>query len=152
MNSRLALAPEVIVDLHDASEQARRLLDGTVADDVGLADFGLTGELLPDWYDDWLLLERERYRQLRLHALEALAVRLTALSRYGEAVETALAAVAGEPLRESAHRVLMSVHVAEGNPAEALRHYELLRELLRTELGLEPSPELQELVARLTPR
>ena len=116
------------------------------------AGFALTGELLPDWYDDWLLIEREKYRQLRLHALEALATQLTALARYGEAAETALTAIAGEPLRESAHRVLIRVHLAEGNPSEALRHYRLFRELLLTELGLEPSEQIAELVGGLTHR
>ena len=152
VNSQLALDPAVRIDLRDASAQAYRLIAGSADDDVTFAGFALTGELLPDWYDDWLLIEREKYRQLRLHALEALATQLTALARYGEAAETALTAIAGEPLRESAHRVLIRVHLAEGNPSEALRHYRLFRELLLTELGLEPSEQIAELVGGLTHR
>ncbi len=150
VNSQLALAPAVAVDLRDASRQAHLLLKGDTSADLSFRSVALTGEVLPDWYDDWLLIERERFRQLRLHALEALAVRLTELARYGEATETALAAIAGEPLRESAHRVLIAVHVAEGNPAEAVRHFRLCRELFLSELGLEPSQELTALVAQLT--
>ena len=149
---RLLLDPAVRVDLREASAQAYRLIDGSAGDDVSFAGFRLTGELLPDWYDDWLLIEREKYRQLRLHALEALAVRLTSLARYGEAAETALNAIAGEPLRESAHRVLIGVHLAEGNPSEALRHYRLFRDLLLGEIGLTPSAQLEDLVEGLTAR
>jgi DNA-binding SARP family transcriptional activator len=152
VNSQLSLDPTARVDVREASDHAYRLIDGSAGDDVTFAGFSLTGELLPDWYDDWLLIERERYRQLRLHALEALATRLTALARYGEATETALTAIAGEPLRESAHRVLIEVDLAEGNTSEALRHYRLFRDLLRAELGLAPSPQLEELVEGLTRR
>jgi DNA-binding SARP family transcriptional activator len=116
---------------------------------VSLSEFTLVGELLPDWYDDWVLLERERYRQLSLHALEALADRLTGLARFGEAADAALAAIAGEPLRESGHRALIRVHLAEGNPSEALREYDRFRQMLDG-LGLAPSPRLEELVRGLT--
>ena len=63
-----------------------------VRDRLGSLDLAaLKGEILPDWYDDWLLLERERIRQLRLHALEAIrCTRLTAAGRFGEAIEAAL--------------------------------------------------------------
>lgn len=147
VDTRLALDPRVRIDIHEASLQAQRLVDGTAGDEIGLADFLLTGELVPDWYDDWLVIERERLRQLRMHALEALSARLLAGARYGEAAETALWAIAGEPLRESAHRALIRVHLAEDNPSEALRQYELFRDLLRTQLGLRPSPQLRQLVA-----
>jgi DNA-binding SARP family transcriptional activator len=153
VSSQLALSPEVRVDVHEAKEQARRLLDGAAPpEDLNLDGLALSAELLPDWYDDWVMIERERYRQLGLHALEALAQRLVALGRYGEAVDAALAAVAGEPLRESAHRTLIGIHVAEGNTSEALRQYELFRAMLGDTLGLTPSPRMEELVAGLTRR
>src|SRR6266571_3495035 len=55
----------------------------------------LSIDLLPYWYEDWVLVERERFRQLRLHALEALCEQLTALGRFDHAVEAGIAAVAG---------------------------------------------------------
>ncbi len=76
--------------------------------------------------------------------------RLTTARRYGEAVEAGLAAVRAEPLRESAHQVLVKVHLAEGNRFEATRQYQNRRRLLQSELGLEPSPGLTELLARDT--
>jgi DNA-binding SARP family transcriptional activator len=105
-------------------------------------------DLLPDWYDDWVIIERERLRQLRIHALEVLCQRLTALERYPEAIDAGLAAVRAEPLRESAHLSLMRAHAAEGNWCEVLRAYDRLSQLLWNELGVEPSPRVSEFLRR----
>jgi len=149
-NGRLRLAPAVRVDVHEAAEAAHRVLDpAREIDDADRDRVFLGGELLPDWYDDWVALERERFRQLRVHALERLCERLTLEHRFTEAVETGLAAVEGEPLRESAHRVLIHAHLAEGNAAEALRQYRIFRGLLRDRLGLEPSGQMDALVRPL---
>src|SRR6266702_3475376 len=101
----------------------------------------LTGELLPDWNaDDWILVERERLRQLSLHGLDAICTRLLALHRYCEAVEAGLAAVRSEPLRESAHRMLIAVHLAEGNYNEALRRSAGTSGSFTTSSALRPPP------------
>lgn len=110
------------------------------------------GELLPGWCEEWVLVERERHRQLRLHALEDRCARACAQGRYGEALRAGLEAVAQEPLRESARRRVIEVHLAEGNSAEALGQYESFRTLLRTELGLPPSPAIRALVRPLLGR
>ena len=55
-----------------------------------------------------------------------------------------------EPLRESSHRLLIRIHLTEGNAAEAIREFKLCGRLFRDQLGLEPSPQLAELVANLT--
>jgi DNA-binding SARP family transcriptional activator len=102
-------------------------------------------ELLPGWYDDWAVFEREHRRQLLLHALEALARRLLVDDRADRAVAVAAAAVAAEPLRESAQVVLIEAHLAEGNVCEARRSYELYRELALRELGVEPGRRLRRL-------
>ena len=143
----LRLVPEVRVDLREAEGLARRELDGEGVG--GFEPRRLAVDLLPDWYDDWVLIERERFRQLRLRALEALCERRAREGRLGEALEAGLLALAGEPLRESAHRALVLVHLADGNAAEALRQYALCRTLLRDQLGLEPSERMRELVAGL---
>jgi DNA-binding SARP family transcriptional activator len=113
-----------------------------------LDDALLSQDLLPDWYEDWLLEERERYRQLRLHALEVLCGRLTNLRQFHQSIQAGLAAVAGEPLRESAQRVLITAYLAEGNSCEALKQYQRYWTLLQTELGQEPSPDLTYLLTR----
>jgi DNA-binding SARP family transcriptional activator len=148
---RLSLASDVRVDVHQAAEQARRLIEtngsGHVEDPDGGFELTLTGELLPDWYEDWILGERERFRQLRVHALESLCDRLSAAGRHAQAIEAGLTAVASEPLRESAHRALIRSYLAEGNPAEAIRQYRAYERMLSDELGAQPSPQIRSLVA-----
>jgi SARP family transcriptional regulator, regulator of embCAB operon len=63
----------------------------------------------------------------------------------------ALAAVRAEPLRESSRAALIRVHIAEGNPSEALREFTRYGELLGLELGIEPTERLRGLVAKLLP-
>jgi DNA-binding SARP family transcriptional activator len=148
--NRLCLASAVAVDVLEARALARASASGSVeAEHVRLLT-DLAGDLLPDWYEDWVLLEQERFRQLRLHALECLCEWLTAAGRFGLAVEAGHAAVAGEPLRESAHRALIKVHLAQGNHAEAIRALEIFRRLIGKNLGVAPSPQIEQLVAGLS--
>ena len=112
----------------------------------------IAGDLLPGWYEDWVVTEREHFRQLRLHALEQLCEQLTDDGRFGQAVEAGLAAVSGEPLRESAHRVLIRAYLQEGNRAEAIRQYSACRDVLRRELGIDPSPPTQALLSSTASR
>lgn len=146
----LAISKDIAVDLHEAVADAHRLLDNTRAcDDIltmqTLAN--LSADLLPEWPEnDWMLIEQEQYHQLRLYALEAMTERLTAARRHGEAVAAGLTAVRTEPLRESAHRVLMKAHLAAGNRGAALSQYEQCRRTLKEELGLEPSASLRDLL------
>jgi DNA-binding SARP family transcriptional activator len=150
--SCLCLEPAVRVDVRDSIGAARRLLDpdATATDLDVAAEVSLGRDVLPDWDDDWALLERERFRQIRLHALERRCDLLAASGRVAEAIEAGLAVVAAEPLRESAHRALIRAHLAEGNRAEALRQFALYRRLMRDDLGLEPSPEIAALVEPAT--
>lgn len=143
----VCLAPGVRVDIRELGRLARGLLDrSTNSDNPACGQLYVAGDLLRDWYDDWVMMERERFRQLRLHALEVLCEGLTVKHQFGQAVEAGLAAVAGEPLRESAHRVLIRAYLAEGNHAEASRQYHLYRKLLHSELGLEPTREMEALI------
>ena len=145
----LALHPGVPVDLRRARLLADRLLDSDrdCADILHAgARLDLIQDLLPDWPDEgWLEAEREHFRQLRMHALEALGERLIAAGRPGEAVAAGLAAVAAEPLRESAHRTVIRAHLAAGNRWAAARQYEQCRRVFSDDLGLNPSAELRQL-------
>jgi DNA-binding SARP family transcriptional activator len=104
----------------------------------------LEGELLPGWADEWVVLERERLRQVRLHALEMLAERLAGARRFDEAVEAAFAVLKVDPLRESTQRVLIETYLAEGNRAQAIWRYHAYRNLLKSRLKLEPAAGPQE--------
>ncbi|GIG90685.1 AfsR/SARP family transcriptional regulator [Plantactinospora endophytica] len=148
----LRLAPQVRVDYLIAVTTARRLLTPpatTTAQPILDVAAQLREDLLPGWPEPWLVHERERFHQLRLHALEALCTQLSFAGRHGDAVDAGLEAVRADPLRESARRVLIDAYLDEGNVSEALRQYQAFAAVLHAELGLQPTPALQR---RLRPR
>jgi DNA-binding SARP family transcriptional activator len=148
--SELCLSDGVDIDVRDAQALAHRLLDETLPwkeGDVSRATISqLAFDLLPGWLDEWVVPEAEGWRQLRLHALEALTDHLAVQHRFGDATAAALTAIKAEPLRESAHAALIRVHFAESNQSEAFRQFERYQDLLRAALGIEPTTRLRELV------
>ena len=148
----LTLAPNVPVDVRYATELARALITDRFDDNTvsALLEPRFCYELLPGWYEDWVIVERERHRQLSLHALELVCEHLTSLRRYGAAILAGLAAVDRDPLRESAHRALMKIHIAEGNGAEAIRRYRQYEKIAARELGVPPSPMMRALLHEVT--
>ncbi len=136
----LALSAEVLVDLHVMEQWATRLIEGKAAPrDLAVSPSVADAlNLLPGFYDDWAIMERERIRQRILHALEALSELLVSAGRFADAIEAAMLATSAEPLRESAQRVLIKAHVAEGNLSEARRSYRAYHDLMHRELGVVP--------------
>ena len=98
---------------------------------------------------DWAVTRRAGLRRAYERALDAAGRLLVADGRVREAIEVYQRAITHEPLDEAAHRALMECWAAAGQPARALRHYEDLRELLRTELGGAPAEQTAALYARL---
>jgi DNA-binding SARP family transcriptional activator len=150
-STHLALEPTVAVDARELDAAAQRLLRASgppAPEDV--ERLTRADELMPDWYDDWLLPERDRLRQIRLLALEAAGEAFVEERRYADAAIAALAAVETDPLRDSAYRLLIRSYVGSGNVAEALHQFGVFRSRLRRELGLKPSPQMIELVAAIT--
>jgi DNA-binding SARP family transcriptional activator len=149
----LSLAPGTAVDVHQLVGWATRLIQGAAEpDDLSLQHLPDDAcNLLPGWYDEWIVLERERVRQRVLHGLEALVELLIEEARYADAIEAAMRAVSDEPLRESAQRALLSAYLAQGNLAEARSAYVAFAGLLRRELGVEPSKQTTHLVNRHDP-
>jgi DNA-binding SARP family transcriptional activator len=147
--SCVGLRESAQVDVHLLADWAARLITGarSPADLVVLPwTFGAL-EMLPGWDDDWVTFERERLRQRLLHAIECMSRELVGAGRTAEAVEAALIAVCADPLRESAQRVLIEAHLAEGNRYEAATCFREHRRLIGRELGVEPSAALASLVA-----
>ncbi len=139
----LALAADVHVDLADALGLVRALpeIPATDSPDTAL----LVADILPGWTAAWIAVERERFRQLRLYALEERSLRLAAAGRYPEAVEMAQCAVKAAPSRESARRALIEAHLAHGDIAAAVAAYDDYQELLRSSVGGPPSSGLEAL-------
>jgi tetratricopeptide (TPR) repeat protein len=148
LKTDLAVTEEILHRVISWSEPAGRgIPDEIPLPDLDPADQALSSDLLPEAWDEWVIIERERLHQMRLHALESLACCHRSAGHFGQALNAALRAVAGEPLRESAHRQVIETYLAEGNTSEAIRHFKELRNLLRAELGLEPSSSLRHLMA-----
>jgi DNA-binding SARP family transcriptional activator len=143
---QLCLSAGVDVDLAEIHRLAEAVATGTQRVSAHAVRL-LESDLLSDWADPWLMSHRESLRQVRLHTLEALARNDLEAGRPGSALNAALAAVARDPLRESAHRIVIAAHLAEGNASEALRHYAQFRDLLWRELNLRPSTQLQAMLS-----
>ena len=142
--SHLRLGPGVWVDVrHGISDLALSAGDTIIA--ATLPFQALDSDLLPDWYDDWLCIERERLRQFRLGSLEEGAEKALRLGRMAQAVQLGLAAVAIDPLRESAHRLVSEAHLGNGNLLDAQRQFETFAAMLETQMGLQPSERFSAL-------
>ena len=150
---RLRLDPGVSVDLAHLTDLAHSLIGEPGPDELGRVSLLVKhGELLPDWDEEWVAADRERYRLTRLAALESAAEQLLAAGQPGAALIAAAAAVDAEPLRESARRIVMQIHLRQGNSVEAIREYRRYRDLLRDEFGVAPSPSIEALLARTRAR
>ncbi|MDA8297433.1 MAG: BTAD domain-containing putative transcriptional regulator [Actinomycetota bacterium] len=148
----LALSDAVWVDVHELVASATALLERNAHDpDALLAHLAVLanpGELLVGWYDEWITLERTRINELRIHALEVLVDALLFAGMRVQASRAASTAVELDPLRESTHRALMRVYLAEGNGALARRQVHRYRAILHSELGSgEPTEEMLALLA-----
>ncbi|PFG41754.1 DNA-binding SARP family transcriptional activator [Isoptericola jiangsuensis] len=106
-----------------------------------------SGALLPEWDDQWLAAPREHVEQHRLAGLESEAARRLDRGDPGTAAELAALAVAIDPLRETAHYLLVRALLATGNRARAILAYRGLATTLGDELGVSPSLSYDAVVA-----
>ena len=100
-------------------------------------------------FEEWILTERERLRQLALHALHTLTIYARQYKQYLEGIDYATRLLALDPLREETHRQLMLLLTLSGQRSAAIAQYETLRQLLDEELGVEPSDESQMLYEQI---
>jgi DNA-binding SARP family transcriptional activator len=146
---RVRLDPHVAVDIADLTALAQQLVVAPETESLGRVNLLIAHvDLLPDWDEEWVAANRERYRLARLAALESAACALLKRGQPGPALITAMAVVDAEPLRESARRIVMRVHLTQGNTVEAIREHHRYRRLLLTEFGVEPSTEMAELLPK----
>jgi predicted ATPase/DNA-binding SARP family transcriptional activator len=107
------------------------------------------GDLLPGCYDDWILPERERLRQILLAALERLLLLLEQRRDYPPAIRAAQRLLRHDPLHEVTYQHLMRLHARSGDRASALRAYQTCAAVLRRELDVDPSPATTAAYKRL---
>jgi DNA-binding SARP family transcriptional activator/predicted ATPase len=103
------------------------------------------GDLLPGFYDDWIVVARERLRGQIMEALASLAQQHAAAGELQIALSYAQQWVSLDPLQESAYCQVMSLYLAQDDRAAALRTYHTVATLLREELGVDPNPAIEAL-------
>lgn len=121
--------------------QAAALVRGNLLEGVQLDD--------NDDFDQWLLIQRERIRELVLEAFTDLADGGLAQGQAQTAIAYARRQIALEAWREQASRQLMQGLLLDGRRSAALQEYERLRAVLAAELGVEPTAETQRLAAQI---
>jgi DNA-binding SARP family transcriptional activator len=147
----LSLSEGVDVDLHRLRDQIRELgragLNGNVSSCLQQLR---NSELLPGWYDDWVLFEQSRLQQDRLHAYHIIARESLVRRDYESALEAAEAALEVEPLYESAVVLLIEAERRRGNNAAALRAFNKYETKLKADMGLVPSGAIRQLVSEMS--
>jgi len=140
------------VDAHRFDRLVAAAIERRAADPAGAVarlDEALALWRGPAWaeFADWdeARAEAARLDELRALAGEERADALLALGRHDEALVDLRALAAEHPLRERVRSLLLVALYRAGRQPEALREYAAYRTLLAEELGLDPSPALQDL-------
>lgn len=145
--TEIGLSREISVDV---AGLRHRLFAATP--EVSLAAAQSLGEpaasvLLPGWYEDWVLDEREHLGRERMTALEDLAMQALRLEQPRVALRIAQMAITMEPLEERAQSLAIRAHLRCGDLPAAILHFRSYRQRLQRELGVEPSLTLYRLVS-----
>lgn len=133
----------------DVSVLERKMAEAESAEDlIGVVSvYG--GELLPGFYDDWAVLERERLHGVFERKMQALLDRLIEAQRWTEVLEWGERWVALGRVPEPAYRALMIAHSGLGDMSKVAAVYNQCVEAFRRELGVEPSEQTRKLYERL---
>lgn len=107
------------------------------------------GGLLPNRYESWCLLERERFQQMYLMMRDKLMDYYMIRMQYEEAMEQGNHILRCDSTREHTHRRLMWTHHLRRDRTSALRQFRVCKQMLEVELGVEPDKETLELYERI---
>ncbi|MBC8102752.1 MAG: tetratricopeptide repeat protein [Cytophagales bacterium] len=152
--STVRLRPDAIItdvmEFESAREAgARAESDEQTITDLILAAALYTGELLPGYYDDWVLAERERLADSYLQILRRLSALLMQRGDFDRALNYAHLAVQADPLSETSRRLLMRLYAALGRPAAAREQLHELEQLRKAQGEAPPTAAIRELALRL---
>ena len=143
----LRLDGAVRVDLHEVRDLVSEItLTGGRPVPPASIDLLQEANLLPGWYEEWVIDQQDYLLNQRVDALEALARSYLLAGSFGHALCAARAAAVVDPLRESAQHLLVRCHLAEDNYASAVQVYRNFRAHLGRELGVLPSAHFAELL------
>ncbi len=127
----------------EALEEAAALYQGDLLDGLALQESP---------FEEWLLAEQLRLRELALEALAKLLAQQRDAGALDEALQTALRLAALDPLQEPVHRTLMRLYTQLGRRGAALRQYQLCVGALQRELRAEPDDETRALYQQILKR
>ena len=120
----------------ESLSRATALYRGDLLDGLDLRDAA---------FDEWLLMERQRLRDLARETLAKLVDWHMSAGAHDQAAAAARRLLAIDSLREVTHRALMQIYAAQGQTALALKQYRLCRDALEVELGVRPEAETERL-------
>ncbi|MBI3659129.1 tetratricopeptide repeat protein [Candidatus Acetothermia bacterium] len=107
------------------------------------------GDLLAGFYEDWVLIEQQHFRDLYLQALKELMTYHQECHEYDQAIRWARRALEANSLQEEIHQALIRLYALAGDRNAALQRYAECEALLKRELKLEPLPETRALYERI---
>ncbi len=143
-------AEDFEAQLTDIERELRtRQIRGVLADRLANIVNGYPGDFLSGHYHDWIEPERNRIRDRYHGALVQLIQLYKSRSQYDVALRFAATLVKQDPLREDLHREVMRLHAMLGHTPAAERQFDECRQVLESELGVEPSAETVELMERI---
>jgi len=147
----LAIGPEVDVDLWRSLDWCDSVLaDGQLTQRPPSGPLAQL-DLLPAWSDEWLVFARQYHRLQWLQAIDELASRMLGAGDYAGALQCGLNAIGADYFHERGHEVVIASLIGCGNRVEAIRHYELFKQFMATEMSMPPSERVERLVAAISP-
>ena len=124
-------------------------LDRALADELRAAATLYRGDLLEGWYQDWCILERERFQAAYVTILDKLMAYAEAHHAHEEGLQYGAHILRYDRARESTHRRLMRLHALAGDRTAALRQYERCASALQDELGVRPTRTTDHLLEQI---
>lgn len=100
-------------------------------------------------FEEWVFVQRERFRLMALRALHTLSAYYMAQGQYADAINSISHLLTLEPCQEDAHRQLMSILALSGQREAALKQYDVCRQILAEELDIAPQDETTALYERI---
>lgn len=152
----LSLSPDDKIDLLEFTTQLSMAEQARTIHDVDAEQAALetasdiySRDLLPNCYDEWIIPERERLRNLFIQGQDRLITLLETRKHYRDAIKHALRLLQTDNLRESTYRTLIRIHALNDDRAAALSTYHTCARLLSRELGVDPDASTRELYEQL---
>lgn len=133
--SQVRLHDDVAVDVRDAEAVGWSLVEGDETAVSRIDRLALFAELLPGWYEDWVIVERTRLSQMQIRFAEAYACAALRRGLIPLALDVALRLVAIDGFREASHRLLAAAFVLDGSIHQASDQIDRYRHDLLDGLG-----------------